>query len=66
MELYTPYSSLVTSYNQEIDTFYQIKITILLISYFIAITIIYFVFPCIFKEGKTLFMKLFSLKATSV
>lgn len=66
MELYTPYNNLLASYNQEIDTFYKIKITILLISYFIAITIIYFVFPCIFKDGKTLFMKLFSLKATSV
>lgn len=66
MELFNPYVNLVNQYNNEIDSYYQIKIFILLICYFISINIIYLLIPCIFKDGRTLFMKLFNLKAITV
>lgn len=66
MELYNPYIDLVNSYNNKIDSFYQIKIYILLVSYAISILIIYLVIPLILKDGRTIFMKLFSIKAISV
>lgn len=66
MEQYNPYIDLVNSYNNKIDSFYQIKISILLISYAISILIIYLLIPLILKDGRTIFLKLFSIKAISV
>lgn len=66
MESFKPYGELVNRYEAMIDAFYQIKIAILLACYFLSITIFYFVLPCVFKDGRTLFMKLFNVKAVTV
>ncbi len=66
MENYQPYIDLANKYQSEVDKFYQIKIAILLSSYILSITIFYYVIPSIFKDGRSLFMKLFKLKAFTV
>lgn len=66
MELFTPYVNLVNEHSSALDHFYQVKIGILLGCYFVSILIIYFLIPTCLKDGRTLFMKIFHLKAISV
>lgn len=66
MELFIPYVNLVNEHSSTLDHFYQVKIGILLGCFFISILIIYFLIPVCLKDGRTLFMKIFHLKAISV
>ena len=66
MELFIPYVNLVNEHSSTLDHFYQVKIGILLGCFFISILIIYFLIPVCLKDGRTLFMKIFRLKAISV
>ena len=62
MSSYSPYVEVQEKYSYEYDRLYRNEIYILLVVHLISIIIIYFVLPSIFKEGRTLFMKLFKIK----
>ena len=65
---FVPYASLEKQYSQIIDKQNQELLSLLLFTFFLAVMILYFVIPLIFKDGRTIFMKVFktSLISTSL
>lgn len=60
---YLPYLTLQKEYNDNSHTMYICKLIELSVTYLLAILLSYFVTPMIFKDGRTLSMKILSLGA---